>query len=205
LVELDVVVVILAAGMATRMGPQGGHKLLALFDNVPLVRRSALMAIGSDAALVTIVVGHRQDDIRQALSGLPLNIITNPDYASGIAGSLAKGFAAIEADGVLVMLADMPNVTSGDLDSLIEAFRNGNGTSIVRAVSQGQRGNPVILPKVLKEAVLGLEGDVGARFLIEICGLAVIDVEIGKSALIDVDTPEAIIAAEGNLGPEAQK
>jgi molybdenum cofactor cytidylyltransferase len=38
---------------------------------------------------------------------------------------------------------------------------------------------------------------VGARHLIETSGLAVTDVEIGDAAQIDVDTPEAIIAAGG--------
>ncbi|WP_461523058.1 NTP transferase domain-containing protein [Rhizobium leguminosarum] len=69
-----VAIVLLAAGMATRMGPNGGHKLLAAFDGMPLVRRSALIAMGSDAASVTVVVGHRQDDIRKVLVDLPVTI-----------------------------------------------------------------------------------------------------------------------------------
>jgi molybdenum cofactor cytidylyltransferase len=95
------------------------------------------------------------------------------------------------------MLADMPGVTTDDLNRMITAFRDANGASIVRAVSQGKRGNPVILPRSLNDAVLRLEGDVGARHLIETSGLAVTDVEIGDAAQIDVDTPEAIIAAGG--------
>lgn len=195
-----VAIVLLAAGMATRMGPNGGHKLLAAFDGMPLVRRSALIAMGSDAASVTVVVGHRQDDIRKVLVDLPVTIIANPAYPSGMASSLTTGFAAAAADdteGVLVMLADMPGVTTDDLNRMITAFRDANGASIVRAVSQGKRGNPVILPRALNDAVLRLEGDVGARHLIETSGLAVTDVEIGDAAQIDVDTPEAIIAAGG--------
>nr|WP_184498801.1 MULTISPECIES: nucleotidyltransferase family protein [Rhizobium] len=186
--------------MATRMGQKGSHKLLAEFDGVPLVRRSALTANSSHAEAVTVVVGHRQDDIRKVLSDLQLNVVANPDYASGMASSLVIGFAAAEAngaDGVLVMLADMPGVTSSDLNRLITAFQDGKGESIVRAVSQGKRGNPVILPRSLNDAVLRLKGDVGARYLIKTSGLPVIEVEIGEAAQIDVDTPEAITAAGG--------
>ncbi|MGR9249621.1 nucleotidyltransferase family protein [Rhizobium leguminosarum] len=186
--------------MATRMGQKGSHKLLAEFDEVPLVRRSALTANSSHAEAVTVVVGHRQDDIRKVLSDLQLNVVANPDYASGMASSLVIGFAAAEAngaDGVLVMLADMPGVTSSDLNRLITAFQDGKGESIVRAVSQGKRGNPVILPRSLNDAVLRLKGDVGARYLIKTSGLPVIEVEIGEAAQIDVDTPEAITAAGG--------
>ncbi|RXT19894.1 molybdopterin-guanine dinucleotide biosynthesis protein MobA [Rhizobium leguminosarum] len=195
-----VAIVLLAAGMATRMGPNGGHKLLAEFDGMPLVRRSALAASNSHAESVIVVVGHRQDDIRKALSDLQLNIVANRDYASGMASSLVIGFASAEAngaDGVLVMLADMPGVTSSDLNRLITAFQDGKGASIVRAVSQGKRGNPVILPRSLNNAVLRLKGDIGARYLIKASGLPVIEVEIGDAAQIDVDTPEAIIAAGG--------
>ncbi|NKL38989.1 NTP transferase domain-containing protein [Rhizobium leguminosarum bv. viciae] len=199
-VKPTVAIVLLAAGMATRMGPNGGHKLLAEFDGMPLVRRSALTASNSHAESVTVVVGHRQDDIRKALCDLQLNVVANPDYASGLASSLVIGFVAAEAngvDGVLVMLADMPGVTSSDLNRLITVFQGGKGASIVRAVSQGKPGNPVILPRSLSDAVLRLKGDIGARDLIKASGLPVIEVEIGDAAQIDVDTPEAIIAAGG--------
>jgi len=119
-----------------------------------------------------------------------------------MAGSLIVGFSAQQAsraDGVLVMLADMPQVTAGDLKLLIAAFRKVGEQAIVRAVSQGKRGNPVILPQSLHDAVMRLEGDVGARHIIESSGLAVIDVDIGDAAHLDVDTPEAVIAAGGVL------
>jgi molybdenum cofactor cytidylyltransferase len=47
-----------------------------------------------------------------------------------MASSLKRGFGAPKpgrADGVLVMLADMPNVTAGDLTTLIDAFQTANG------------------------------------------------------------------------------
>jgi molybdenum cofactor cytidylyltransferase len=195
-----VAIVLLAAGMATRMGVDGGHKLLAEFDGMPLIRRSALVAQNSNAASTVVVVGHREGDMRAVLSGLPMRLIANPEYASGVASSLGAGFAAVadeDPDGVLVMLADMPRVTSDDLNRLISAFQCAGGSSVVRAVSKGKRGNPVILPRSLNDAIFRLEGDVGARHLIEMSGLAVIDVEIGAAAHVDVDTLEAVIAAGG--------
>ncbi|MDE1993754.1 MAG: NTP transferase domain-containing protein [Rhizobiaceae bacterium] len=198
--EVSVAIVLLAAGMATRMGKSGAHKLLAEFDGIPLVRRSAITATDSGAMSVTVVVGHRQKDIREALTGLPLTIIENPDYASGMASSLRAGFTGLQASGaqgILVMLADMPGISSDDLNHLIQAFSETGGSAIIRAVSQGKRGNPVILPRALNDAISRLEGDVGARHLIETSGLQVIDVEIGDAAHLDVDTPEAIVAAGG--------
>jgi molybdenum cofactor cytidylyltransferase len=197
-----VAVVILAAGKASRMGEGGAHKLLAEFDGEPLVRRAAKTALATNAAPVVVVTGHRQSEIVAALSGLDVTAVENPDYASGMASSLVSGFSAAPArysDGVLVMLADMPGVTTADLNLLIAAFRSASGRAIVRAVSLGKRGNPVILPRMLGDAVMRLEGDVGARHIIETSGLPVIDVDIGEAAHLDVDTPEAVVAAGGIL------
>lgn len=195
-----VAAILLAAGQARRMG--GPHKLLAEFDGVPLVRRSAETLRAADLASIAVVTGHRQAEVSQALHGLDLNILLNPDYATGMASSLVCGFSdpdVAAADGVLVMLADMPAVTSGDLDRLISAFRDAGGHSVVRSVHLGKRGNPIILPRETYAAVLRLEGDVGARAIVENSGLDVVDIDIGPSAHIDVDTPEAVIAAGGVL------
>lgn len=199
---LAVAIVMLAAGKASRMGKDGGFKLLAEFDGLPLVRRSAMTALKSEAASVAVVTGHRSKDIEDALSGLPLSLVMNFGYASGMASSLIAGFsdqAVREADGVLVMLADMPGVSTADLNALIAAFREADGGSIVRATWHGKPGNPAILPRTLHDAVMRLAGDVGARRIIETSGLPVVDVDIGEAAHFDVDTPEAVIFAGGIL------
>jgi len=199
---ISVAIIVLAAGKASRMGQSGSHKLLAEFEGVPLVRRVAEQALEGGADSVTVVTGYRQEEITAALSGLNVCLSYNADYALGMASSLIAGFSTSEArraDGVLVMLADMPRVTASDLRTLIGAFRASGGEAIVRAVSQGKRGNPVILPQSLHNEVLRLTGDVGARHIIEASHLPVIDVDIGDAAHLDVDTPDAIIAAGGVL------
>jgi molybdenum cofactor cytidylyltransferase len=101
------------------------------------------------------------------------------------------------ADGVLILLADMPGISTDNLNQLIDAFQVADGAPIVCAASEGMPGNPVILPRSLNDSVLRLRGDIGARDLIRTSGLQVIEVEIGTAALTDVDTAEAIIAAGG--------
>jgi molybdenum cofactor cytidylyltransferase len=194
--------VILASGRASRMGEGGPHKLLAEFDGVPLIRRCALAALASGVAAVAVVTGYRRSDIEAALDGLHLACVHNENYASGMASSLIAGFSAepaIHADGIMVMLADMPAVSTADLDALLAAFRQSGGQAIVRAVCGGKRGNPVILPRSLYGAVRRLEGDVGARYVIEESGMPVVGVDIGVGAHLDVDTPDAVIAAGGIL------
>lgn len=198
---VSVAALVLAAGRASRMG-DGGHKLLAEFGGEPLARHATRAVLEGGSDRVTVVTGYRAEAIRDAVGDIGAHFIHNPDFASGMASSLAAGLDEPEiagADGLLVMLADMPRITAADITRLIDAFRAEGGRAIIRSVSGGKRGNPVVLPRVLYPALRRLEGDVGARVIIETAGLPVIDVEIGEAAHLDVDTPEAVIAAGGIL------
>lgn len=194
-----IAVLVLAAGRASRMGER--HKLLAAFDGKALVRRAAEAALAAKPGRVVVVTGHRAEEIEAVLAGLPVDVVRNPDYASGLSASLRAGVLALGPDcaGVAVMLADMPHVTGDDVRRLLDAFSAAGGRAVVRAVSGGRRGNPVVLPRATFPAILRLEGDVGARHVVESAGLDIVDVEIGAAAHIDVDTPEAVIAAGGVL------
>lgn len=191
--------ILLAAGRSSRMG--GPNKLLAMFDGVPLVRRSAERALASNAASLTVVTGHQGERIRGALAGLPVRFVDNPAFASGLAGSLKTGIAALpqSAGGALILLGDMPEIESGDIDRLIAAFESSGNAAIVRATHDGKRGNPVILPRSVFDYVATIEGDTGARHIVEARIADVADVEIGRPASIDVDTPDAMTMAGGLL------
>jgi molybdenum cofactor cytidylyltransferase len=197
--KLAVAGILLAAGRSSRMG--GPNKLLARFGGVPLARRSAERLAASEARPVVAVLGHNAAAVRDAIGDADVGRVDNPDFASGLAGSLKAGVAALGRlpDGVLVALADMPGVETADYDRMIAAFRAHGGKAVVRATAGGRRGNPVILPAALAARVDELEGDTGARHLIETGGLEIIDVEIGEAARLDVDTPEALAAAGGEI------
>lgn len=197
-----VTVILLAAGKASRYGSDADTKLLAEFEDVPLVRRIAAHACGSKADPVVVVVGFRAPDIVAALVDLPVGIVENPNFLLGVSSSLIAGISTPEAqsaEGVLVMLADMPMILTLHLNALVDAFAARDGKSVIIAAHQGVRGNPVIIPKQLFSDLLSLEGDVGARNIILLSGLPIVDVEIGPAALHDVDTTEAVIAAGGTV------
>jgi molybdenum cofactor cytidylyltransferase len=191
--------VLLAAGRSSRMGTH--NKLLALFDGEPLVRRMAARIGAAGVAEGVVVLGHQATKIRDALGDCGLRMVENPDYASGIASSLKSGIRALpgNADGALIVLADMPEVSAADIGKLTDAFGARHGQAIVRATASGQRGNPVILPRALFEAVESLQGDTGARHIVENSDLEIVDVEIGEAARIDVDTPDALATAGGTI------
>ncbi len=194
-----VAAVVLAAGQSRRMG--AANKLLATFDGKPLVRRTVQAAIASNADPVIVVTGHMADNVTAVLAGLDIEITNNPDYAGGLATSLRAGLAAVPAtaSGALVMLADMPGISAGVIDTLIDAFAPVEGRAIVLPTADGKRGNPVLWSRAYFPELMALAGDSGARHLLAEHEDAVTTVEIGAAVAVDVDTPEALSAAGGKL------
>ena len=193
---------VLAAGRATRFSAAdsalaaGSSKLVADLDGKPLVRHVALAALGSRAASVTVVTGHAADNVRQALAGLDVRFVHNPDFATGMASSLLAGLAALDpqASGTLVLLGDMPCVTSAMIDVLIARFEaDGASCDAVVPVFEGRQGNPVLLGRAVFPALTALSGDQGARRVLAEPGRTVLACPIEDAAIeADVDTREAL-------------
>jgi len=116
---------VLAAGRSTRMG--GPNKLLAEISGRPLVRIAVDEALASRADSVVVVTGHQRERVEAALQGLKIKTVHNPDYAQGLSTSLRAGLRALpeNADGVVVLLADMPQVDAALINRLITAFDPG--------------------------------------------------------------------------------
>lgn len=194
---------ILAAGRSTRFSGSGPTKLVAEFCGKPLVRHVAEAALSSSARPVVVVTGHARAEVEAALAGLDVQYAHNADYGSGLSGSLKRGLAALppEAAGAVILLADMPLVSAALIDRLALAFLQAATRTPppLAAVpfSKGARGNPVLLGRALFPAVAALEGDRGARALIEAAGARVLRVEAAEEgALIDIDTAESLAALE---------
>jgi molybdenum cofactor cytidylyltransferase len=194
---MNVAAIVLAAGRGARFDATRG-KLLADFGGRPLMRHAVEAALGSKASRTIVVAGHARDDIERALAGLPVVFAHNPDFASGMASSLHAGLAhAADSAGALVLLADMPRVTSAILDQLIEAFNRAPDREAVAPVYQGRRGNPVLLGRRLFPHLALLKGDEGARRLLDLTeGVLEIAVD-DKSVLVDIDTREDLERALG--------
>lgn len=191
--------IILAAGKSSRMG--GPNKLLAEVEGQTLVRHAAQAALGSNVSQCILVTGHMAEDISKAVDGLDLQIAYNPDFADGMAGSIRVGMSAVDTDveAVVVLLGDMPGITSATLGGLIETYRNSERALIVTATAGGKRGNPVLWDKRFFGALKTLTGDIGARHVIAENPEFVRDYEIGAAARLDLDTPEALDAVGGKL------
>ncbi len=198
----DIAAIVLAAGRATQFseGSDVATKLVAALDGTPLVRHVAKAALLSKARPVIVVTGHQAGEVEATLRGLDVALVANPDYATGLASSLRRGVGALPPTcaGALILLGDMPLVSAALIDRLIGAFERGRAASTpaplaAAPIFAGRRGNPVLVSRALFPAIAKLEGDRGARGLIEFLGPRVIECPVeDEAALIDVDTKQAL-------------
>jgi molybdenum cofactor cytidylyltransferase len=192
----NVAAIVLAAGRSTRMG--GPNKMLAELSGKKLVRIATEQALASKASEVIVVTGHQAELVEQALNGLKVKFVRNPDFAGGLASSVKAGISAVSAsvDGAVICLGDMPLIDAQLIDRLIEAFAPDRGNLIVVPVAEGRRGNPVLWSRRFFSELMTLDGDIGARHLITKHGEAVAEVPVeGDSAFLDIDTPQALETA----------
>jgi molybdenum cofactor cytidylyltransferase len=89
----------------------------------------------------------------------------------------------------------MPGVTAEMIDRLIRSFDPGKGIGV--STYHGQRGNPVLWARRFFPELMAVEGDKGGREIIGKHREAVVEVELGPAAALDVDTPAALAAAGG--------
>jgi molybdenum cofactor cytidylyltransferase len=186
-----IVAVILAAGLSSRMAPQ--NKLLLDFGGEPLVRRLAREALASQARQVIVVVGHDRWNVRKALSDLSVTIVENPDYTGNQMTSVREGvLAAPQADGYLIVPGDMPLLTAGDFDRLIETFDALGGEKAVVPFDESERGNPILIPGWSREEMYRRGINFGCRNLLINYPELVSPLKTAEPQFFqDCDTPEA--------------
>jgi molybdenum cofactor cytidylyltransferase len=191
----EVAAIILAAGEARRFGPGPEEtKLVAEFAGKPLVRHVADAALASQVQPIFVVTGHAHVKVLAALEGLGLLRIHNPDHAAGMSGSLKIGIGALPSSvrGAVVLLGDMPRISAGLIDRLVEAFSTPLAEPLaVVPVRAGRRGNPVLLGRGLFAQISRLHGDQGARDIVAAPGAYLLECRVEDIGIeIDIDTQE---------------
>lgn len=183
-------ILILAAGASSRMG--GLDKLVEpVAGGVPLLRDRAETALATgQPVLVALPPEIEAPARRAAVAGLAVTTLSVPDAGKGLSASLRAGIAALPpgARGVVIVLADMPEITAEDIAAVIGAF---DGDHVARGCdARGKPGHPVLLPASMFGDLAALSGDQGARDVL--AGLR--DVRLvplpGHHAHTDLDTRE---------------
>ena len=186
---LGIAGILLCGGAARRFG---ADKLMA--GEVPLaVRAAGNLLAGAGHALAVIPLG--RPALRAALESTGCEILESDRTTQGMGASLAAAIeSAARHDGWIVALGDMPMVAPATIVALRDALAAG---ALVAApfAPDGRRGHPVAFSAALRAELLALEGDVGARAILERHAGAMVRVETADAGIfVDVDTPQDLAA-----------
>lgn len=161
--EKLIVGLLLAAGAGTRFG---GEKLVhPLEDGVAIAAHAARNLMVAVPHVVAVV---RWGDfpLYDLLEQEGCEVTMFQGAARGMGASLAHAVGhARGADAWVVALADMPYITPETIARIVEAMRE--GALIAAPRYRGRRGHPVGFDASLREELLALDGDEGARTVIE--------------------------------------
>jgi molybdenum cofactor cytidylyltransferase len=179
--------IVLAAGLARRMGRQ---KLLLEVGGKAVVRWSVEVVLPHVADLV-VVTGGDDAAVRAALAGLPVRFAVNPHPEAGQGSSIVVGIAALApgTSAALIALGDQPRLPDGVIAALLRA-REQTGQAVVAPVYRGVQGTPVLFGAETFGELAALDGDTGARSVVQAHPGRVARVAIDAPMPLDVDTPE---------------
>jgi molybdenum cofactor cytidylyltransferase len=180
--------IILAAGRSQRMGKPA--KVVMDWQGEPFVRRVARTALEAGLKPVSVISGAAQAEVRQALEGLPVEIVHNEHWAEGQSTSIHSGVRTLpgQTGAAIFLLADQPQVNRSILTALVEEHQ-ATLAPIIAPLIDDRRANPVLFDRCAFESLLTLSGDVGGRALFSKFTVHYLPWH-DTLLLLDVDTPE---------------
>lgn len=181
-----------AAGASRRMGNR--DKLLEeVAEGRPLIHHVAATALAAELGPVLVTLPSLTHPRADALDDLDVLLVRVPDRDEGMSASIRAGIGALPAvlRGVMILPADMPELTARDLRQVAAAFR-GDPLPILRGASGSRAGHPVLFPGDLVAELGQLGGDRGAAPVIAAHRDRLQLVPLpDENAVTDLDTPEA--------------
>ena len=187
---------LLAAGGARRFGSQ---KLVAPLDNVPLVRHAA-ESLANEVDELIAVVGSEAAAVTKALEGIGVRVVENAEWALGLSSSIRCGVNATKpgTTAVIVALGDEPRVDGQVCRALVAAWRE-TRRAIVVARYDGEIGHPILFDASVFDELTALEGDRGARVVIQRSTDRVAYVDMATAPPLDVDEPDDLRRLAGGI------
>ncbi len=158
---------ILAAGGSRRMG---SSKQLADWGGVPLLEHVVKMVQRWPVDEVFVVLGCDAERVLDAVDFGGTTVVINPDWEEGMAASLRVGLDAlmqeVAIDRVVIALGDQPRVEQTTVETLLGEHSQSRALAAVPKYRYTW-GNPVVISRTLWPRIMSLEGDSGARHLLQ--------------------------------------
>ena len=174
--------ILLAAGQSKRMN--GENKLTKEIQGVPLIKLTVKNILASSINELIIVFGHQKKIIEKLIDkNEKIKFAFNKNFESGMASSIKTGLNNLseKTEAFFICLGDMPMVRPDIYNQLIKSKDN---KKIIVPTYKGQQGNPVLFDKSMKEKILGITGDAGAKKILELNKDKLLNLEINDQSIV---------------------
>ena len=192
-----IVGILLAAGSAKRFGSQ---KLLARLPDGRQLVDAAAKSLHENVERVVAVCG-RDDVLQSLLERSGCEVVVNERANEGMGTSIAAGVSVSEdAAGWVIALGDMPFVRADTIRAIATELTTTmlNGKCIVVPMIDGKPGHPVGFSRDFADELRALDGDRGARLVIDRHRNCVVELAVDDPGiLLDIDTPADFAAGAG--------
>jgi len=174
--------ILLAAGQSKRM--KGENKLTKEIDGIPLINHTIKNILSSSIDELIIVLGHQKEIIENIIDkNNKIKIIFNDQFKTGMASSIKTGIENLstKSEAFFICLGDMPDVNKEIYNNLIKQLKN---NKIIVPTFKNKQGNPVLFSKSLKEKIMAIEGDVGAKKILEKNNKIIFNFEVNSQSIL---------------------
>jgi molybdenum cofactor cytidylyltransferase len=191
--------ILLAAGQSKRM--DGENKLTKEIQGTPLIKHSVKNILASSIDELIVVLGHQKEIIEKLIDkNEKLKFVFNKDFESGMASSIKTGLNNLseKTESFFICLGDMPMVNQNIYNKMIKTKLNYNKKlkpnfkkEIFIPTYEKKNGNPVLFTKHMKEKIMQISGDDGAKELIEIYKSKALHIPVkNRGITLDFDIQE---------------
>ena len=173
--------ILLAAGQSKRMGDE--NKLVKNFQGIPLIKHSVRNILASFIGELIIVLGHQKEIIEKLIDkNKKIKFVFNQDFESGIATSIKTGLNHLseETEAFFICLGDMPMVNKDIFNLLIKSKNN---REIIVPTYKNKQGNPILFSKSMKKKIMTIEGNVGAKKILELNKDKILNIETNDQSI----------------------
>lgn len=185
----NIAALIIAAGYSSRMGD---FKPLLPFGGSCALKRLIETYQTHGIESLYVVVGHRKDELIEALKGYNVHIVYNEDYDRGMFSSIQKGLRAMDEciEAFYMNPVDIPLIKPRTLELLYEAYeREKKGVNYPTFV--GRKGHPPLIDMKYKANILASDGEGGLKKVLETFREDALHVKVyDQAVLMDMDTKE---------------
>ena len=181
--------ILLAAGQSKRM--DGENKLTKEIKGIPLIKLSVKNILASSVDELIIVLGYQKEIIEKLIDkNEKIKFVFNKDFESGMATSIKAGLNHLskKTEAFFICLGDMPMVSHDIYDQLVKSKNN---KEVIVPTYKGKQGNPVLFNKSMKEKVIDISGDIGAKKILELNKDKILNLEMNNESItIDFNTKD---------------